>query len=68
MLEGVQDGGSAMEAFLEALQPETGEERRHELRQQLLAYCLLDTLGIVRLWQFFRGHDAPGIRIDTDSL
>ena len=55
-LDGVQDGGSAMEAFCEAIQPGTTAERKSEIEQQLLAYCRLDTLAMVRLWQFFSGR------------
>lgn len=54
-LEGVQDGGMAMEAFLEALAPETTSERTAEIERQLVAYCALDTLALVRLWSAFSG-------------
>ena len=52
-LEGVQDGGMAMEAFLEAIHPDTNLERKNQMGQQLLAYCKLDTYAMVRLWQVF---------------
>lgn len=52
-LDGVQDGGMAMEAFLEALHPQTTFERKQLIRDQLLAYCKLDTYAMVRLWQVF---------------
>jgi hypothetical protein len=55
-LEGVQDGGGAMEAFLEAIHPETSTERKQQIEQQLLAYCRLDTYAMVRLWQVFAGR------------
>ena len=55
-LEGVQDGGMAMEAFLEALHPQTSTEAKERIRKQLLAYCKLDTYAMVRLWQVFSGH------------
>lgn len=54
-LEGVQDGMAAQGAFLEAMALETTPERKSEIKQQLLAYCELDTLAMVRLWGFFRG-------------
>lgn len=54
-LEGVQDGGSAQEAFLEAIDESTPTERKEQLRQQLLAYCKLDTYAMVRLWEVFSG-------------
>ena len=56
-LDGVQDGGAAMEAFYEAIQPGASEERKTVIRSQLLAYCRLDTLAMVRLWQFFAGQN-----------
>ena len=55
-LEGVQDGGMAMEAFLEAIHPDTKTERKNQIEQQLLAYCKLDTYAMVRLWQVFAGR------------
>jgi hypothetical protein len=55
-LEGVQDGGMAMESFLEAIHPGTSAERKNQIEQQLLAYCKLDTYAMVRLWQVFAGR------------
>lgn len=52
-LEGVQDGGMAMDAFLEAIHPATPSARKSVIEQQLLAYCQLDTYSMVRLWQVF---------------
>jgi len=55
-LDGVQDGGMAMDAFLEALAPESSASRKTEIEKQLLAYCALDTYAMVRLWSVFSGH------------
>ena len=55
-LDGVQDGGMAMEAFLEAIHPKASPERKAEIKQHLLAYCKLDTSAMVRLWQVFAGR------------
>ena len=55
-LDGVQDGGGAMDAFLEAIHPDTSIERKQQIEQQLLAYCKLDTYAMVRLWQVFAGR------------
>jgi len=55
-LDGVQDGGMAMEAFLEAIHPNTSVERKSEIERQLLTYCKLDTYAMVRLWQVFAGR------------
>lgn len=54
-LDGVQDGGMAMEAYLEALAPQTSQTRKAEIESQLLAYCALDTYAMVRLWAAFSG-------------
>lgn len=44
-----------MNAYLEALDPQTSAVRKREIEQQLLAYCTLDTLALVRLWSAFTG-------------
>ena len=54
-LDGVNNGGMAQEAFLEAINPATTAERKQQIRQQLNAYCRLDTFAMVRLWQVFKG-------------
>ena len=56
LLDGVQDGGMAMEAFMEAIHSDTNAERKNQIQQQLLAYCKLDTYAMVRLWQVFAGR------------
>ena len=45
----IQEGTAASEAFLEMMQASTGEDRRRALRDDLLAYCKLDTLALVEL-------------------
>lgn len=55
-LEGVQDGGMAMDAFQEAISSSTTVNRKEEIRKQLLEYCGLDTYAMVRLWQYFSGR------------
>lgn len=56
-LEGVQDGGMAMNAFVEAIHPETTAERKQQIEKQLLAYCEQDTFAMVRIWQVFTGRN-----------
>ncbi|MEI7774753.1 MAG: DUF2779 domain-containing protein [Verrucomicrobiota bacterium] len=63
-LEGVQDGGTAMEAFTEAIQPGITAERKSEIERQLLAYCRLDTFAMVRLWQLFSEPNEPPLQDD----
>lgn len=58
-LEGVQSGMDAGPAYLEAIHTETTPERREELRRQMLAYCKLDTLATVKLWEYFKGAELP---------
>lgn len=55
-LEGVQDGGEAQQAYLEAIHRQTTGERKTELQQAMLAYCKLDTEALVRLAEYFEGH------------
>lgn len=55
LLDGVQNGGMAMEAYAEALAATTTPERKAEIERQLIAYCALDTLALVRLWSAFSG-------------
>jgi hypothetical protein len=55
-LEGVADGQMAVDAYLEATDPDTPTHRVEELRQQLLTYCRLDTWAMVRLWAFLVGR------------
>lgn len=59
-LDGVQDGGAAMHAFLEAIAPDTEPARQRQIERQLRDYCHLDTLAMVRLWEFFSGREEPG--------
>ena len=55
-LDGVQDGGMAMDGFLEAIHSDTSCDRKNQIEQQLLDYCKLDTYAMVRLWQTFAGR------------
>jgi hypothetical protein len=52
-LDGVQDGGMAMEAYLEATDSITGPERAATINHQLVEYCKLDTLAMVKVWRKF---------------
>lgn len=54
-LDGVQDGGMAMQAYLEAIDPRATQLRKDEIRKQLLQYCGLDTYAMVRLWSVLAG-------------
>ena len=54
-LEGVADGKMAADAYREAITPATARNRHAEIKSELLEYCRLDTLAMVRLWEKFRG-------------
>lgn len=55
-LDGVQNGGMAMNAYLEAISPHTSLPRKAEIEKQLLTYCGLDTYAMVKLWSVFSGN------------
>ena len=64
-LDGVQDGGTAMEAFCEAIQLGTTPERKSEIEGQLLAYCGMDTFAMVRLWVLFSGRREKASKLPS---
>jgi Domain of unknown function(DUF2779) len=47
----VANGGDAQAAYLEAIDPTTSPERKAAIHAELLAYCKLDTLAMVRVWE-----------------
>lgn len=51
-LGGVRDGEGAQIAFLEAVHAQTPDERQQAIARDLLDYCELDTLAMVRLQHF----------------
>jgi hypothetical protein len=55
----IREGGSASEAFLTLLQPTLPDERRGQLRRDLIDYCGYDTLALVRLAETLRGDRPP---------
>lgn len=55
-LAGIQDGDMAMQAYLEAVDPATTCERKQEIRDQLRAYCSLDTRALIEVWKIFFGN------------
>lgn len=52
-LEEIAEGGAAQVAYLEAIDPETTDERRNEIKDRLLEYCKLDTFALVKMVQYF---------------
>ena len=53
-LEGVKDGGMAMDAFELAISTDITTDKKAELERQLLKYCEMDTLAMVELFNFFK--------------
>ena len=58
-LEGIHNGDEAMRAFA-GLDKRSSAEIE-EIRAQLLAYCRLDTLAMVRIWQKLREIIGQGV-------
>ncbi len=58
-LDGVKNGGMAMDAYLEAIDPETLPERKQTIERELLAYCQLDTEALIDVWNIFTGRQKP---------
>ena len=52
-LDGVKDGNMAIVTYQEVIAAETTPQRKAEIESQLDKYCCLDTLAMVRLWEFF---------------
>lgn len=48
-LDEVHDGGEAQAAYLEAIHSATSMERKIQLRHNMLEYCKMDTLAMVRV-------------------
>lgn len=53
-LDGVAKGDEAALMLLEYLRPDTANERRHEIKRQLLQYCKLDTWATVEVLRVLR--------------
>ncbi|MGB3563811.1 MAG: DUF2779 domain-containing protein [Thermoanaerobaculia bacterium] len=58
VLEEIREGTTASQAYFEAIQPDTTQERREELRERLFEYCKYDTEAMVRLVRFFGADTA----------
>lgn len=55
-LDGVAKGDEVALMLLECLRPDTANERRDEIRRQLLQYCKLDTWATVEVLRVLREH------------
>ena len=67
-LTGVANGGAAPDAFREAIAEEVSDERREMIRAELLAYCRLDTLVLVRMWEVFGDRPSPSFQDRCDKI
>jgi hypothetical protein len=56
-LEEVQHGAEAQLAYLETIDPATATSRHNELKNDLLEYCKMDTLALVKLAYFLQGAE-----------
>ena len=56
----VSDGMQAEAAYTDMIRQETPADRRKQLRESLLAYCMRDTEAEVRLFEALRGGTLPG--------
>jgi hypothetical protein len=48
-LEEVADGMAAARLYLEAIHPDTTQERKADLKKKLLKYCWVDTAAMVEI-------------------
>jgi Domain of unknown function(DUF2779) len=58
-LEGIKDGGMAMEVYVEAIDPSISATRKAAIERELKAYCALDTEAMIRIWEVFAGAREP---------
>jgi hypothetical protein len=58
LLENVHNGTEAQAAFMKASNPLTDTTTRQKLEQDMLAYCKLDTLAMVKLVHYLAGISA----------
>ncbi|GJH14288.1 DUF2779 domain-containing protein [Caballeronia novacaledonica] len=56
--DGIKNGSMAIDAFREAIAPDTSAARRARIALQLNEHRALDTLAMVRLWQLLSGRKA----------
>jgi hypothetical protein len=56
-LDGVKDGGLAMDAYMEAISTDTTSARKEKIERELREYCSLDTQAMVKVWEFFVGRE-----------
>jgi hypothetical protein len=67
MLDGIQDGGDAANAFLEAIASTTTSVRKATIARELIDYCRLDSFALARLHEFLSGPKGlwqPNIQSD----
>lgn len=55
-LDGVSEGTEASAAYFRAIEPGRAADEVERIREELLEYCRLDTLALVRLAEFFARH------------
>jgi len=66
LLDGIAEGMEASSAYLEAIHPDTDNERKKEIRAELLKYCKHDTEAMVALVHFFeQSHSQTDVSAET---
>ena len=53
-LNNVQNGIEAQMAYLKAIDPAIDEKTKHNLELDMLTYCKLDTLAMVKLVEYLK--------------
>lgn len=61
LLDGISEGGAAMDAYVEATAPDIDPARKAIIEQQLLKYCGRDTEALVRLWTYLTGRQVAQV-------
>lgn len=56
-LDGVKDGGMAMDAYAKAIDPDTLRDEKQLIKQQLLQYCEMDTQAMVQIFYYLQSSD-----------
>lgn len=51
-LDGVKDGGMAMDAFAKAIHADTSTDEKKQIEQELLKYCEMDTMAMVEIFNY----------------
>lgn len=65
--DSIRNGAMAVQGYMEAVASGTSAERKAEIECELLEYCCLDTLALVRMWEVFRGGGTNGTYLSAQA-